>query len=82
MYLGDPTEHAPRIFLTGDPATDTDALKKQFEEFIWSAEGWPEAVGIRHSSEMRYVAAKVAIPQLEIAANTGPITSRCFLCAT
>jgi hypothetical protein len=31
---------------------------------------------------MRYVAAKVAIRLLEVAANTDLITSRCFLCTT
>lgn len=39
-------------------------------------------VGRAESFEMRLVAAKVAIPQLEIAANSDPITSRCFLCST
>jgi hypothetical protein len=80
MYLGNPAEHAPAIFSTADPTTDGEALKEQFEQFMRSAEAWPEASGIKESSEMRFVTAKLAIPQLEVAANTDPITSRCFLC--
>ena len=82
MHVGDPAEHAARILLTDDPATDAEALERRFEQFMQSAEGWPEATGIRESFEMRLVAAKVAIPQLEIAANSDPITSRCFFCST
>jgi hypothetical protein len=82
MYLGDPAEHAAPIFLTDNSATGCEALKEQFERFMRSAEGWPEAAEIRESFLMRYVASKAAIHHLEVAANTDPITSRCFLCGT
>jgi hypothetical protein len=80
MYLGDPISGAPGIFSVAAPQTDLEALKEQFEQFFRTAEGWPEAADIRRGFEMRYLAAKMAIPRLEVAANTDPITTRCFLC--
>jgi hypothetical protein len=47
-----------------------------------SAEGWPEAAGIREAADRRYVAERAAILLLETAVNTDPVTSRCFLCVT
>jgi hypothetical protein len=62
-----------------DPA-DVPARKQDFEEFFRRAESWPEAAGIRRKWDGLGSSAKAAIELLATAANTDPITSRCFLC--
>jgi len=78
-YIGDPVYTGHQILQRCDPA-DVPARKQDFEEFFRRTESWPEAVGIRSKSDGRRAAAKAAIELLAAAANTDPITSRCFLC--
>jgi hypothetical protein len=80
MYMGDPADHAPRIFRTDRSVAGVGAVKRQFEQFLQTAESWPEAASIRESFAKRVILTKVALHQLEVAANTDPITTRCFLC--
>ena len=64
-----------------DPA-DAEARKREFEEFFWQMESSPEAVEFRRKLDDGADAARIAVEQLRIVANTDPITSRCFLCGT
>ena len=79
VYIGDTVYTGKQILQGGDPA-DVPTLKKDFEEFFTRAESWPEAANIRTRWDERASAAEAAIELLAAAANTDPITSRCFLC--
>jgi hypothetical protein len=81
VYIGDPVYSDLQILRDCDPA-DVPALKEAFEEFFRRAEAWPEAADIRSKWDIRGSAAEAAIELLAAAANTDPITSRCFLCRT
>jgi len=81
MYAGDPMrDDAPSIFRVDESSVDKDALKRKFEEFMRSAEGWPEAQAIWDAFHERQVAEKLALSILPIMVNTDVITTRCFLC--
>lgn len=80
MYLGDPADDGLRIFSLTGRAVDAMANEQAFEKFIESVKDRLESTYIWASSEMRQSAAKQAIPLLETAANTDPITTKCFLC--
>lgn len=76
---GDPARGGLQIF-TNAPDVDPGQLKRQFEEFVGIAETWAEAREIRISVDICTVLCEMAQPMLEVAANTDPITTRCFLC--
>jgi hypothetical protein len=70
---------------SGQVATDCDAadapaFQETFEQFFKEAELWPEAAALRHAWDELQETKAPAIEQLAIAANTDPITTRCFLC--
>lgn len=79
VYIGDPVYGNDHILQGCDPA-DVPARKNAFEEFFKRAESWPEATAIRRTWDERGYTQTAAIEQLTTAANTDPITSRCFLC--
>lgn len=79
VYIGDPVYTNHQI-LQGSNLADVPARKKAFEEFFMRAESWPEATDIRRKWNERGSAERAASEQLAAAANTDPITSRCFLC--
>lgn len=79
VYIGDPVYSNNQILQGCDPG-DVAARKQDFEEFFKRAESWPEAADIRSKWDERGSAEQSAIELLAAAANTDPITSRCFLC--
>ena len=79
VYIGDPVYAGHQILEGCDPA-DVPAHEQAFEEFFRRAESWPEAADIRSKWDERGSAERAAIERLAAAANTDPITSRCFLC--
>lgn len=79
VYLGDPS-NGLAIFAMDPPTVKVESFEREFETLWSEAEGWPEATRIRKSFDRRQFAGREAIPLLAIAANTDPITSRCFLC--
>ena len=78
-YLGEPVYDDFQILDRCDPA-DVEARKREFEEFFRQMESSPEAVEVRRKLDDGAGAARMAVEQLRIVANTDPITSRCFLC--
>ena len=72
-------EQPLRVFNIAN-AADPEQLKRTFEEFMSAAEMWPEAHNIEGSWKLRNELFRQAAPMLATAANTDPITSRCFLC--
>ena len=78
-YLGEPVYDDFQILGGCDPA-DAEARKREFEKFFRRVELSLEAVEIRPKLDDRADVARIAVEQLRIAANTDPITSRCFLC--
>jgi hypothetical protein len=78
-YLGEPVYDDFQILDGCDPA-DVEARKREFEEFFRRMESSPEAVEVRRKMDDGAAAARIAVKQLTIVANTDPITSRCFLC--
>jgi hypothetical protein len=79
VYIGNPVYGNDQVLQGSDPA-EVPALKEAFEEFFRRAESWPEAADIRRKWDARDAAEQTAMELLAKAANTDPITSRCFLC--
>jgi hypothetical protein len=79
VYVGDPAHGGHQILRGGDPA-DVPACKDTFEKFFKKAELWPEAAAIHGTWDERRRVEKTAVELLTAAANTDPITTRCFLC--
>jgi hypothetical protein len=63
------------------PGADAAELQKKLEDFMRTAESWPEAAAIRTDWDLRNELCELAGPMLATVANTDPITSRCSLCS-
>jgi hypothetical protein len=79
IFVGDPSNRGQRILERCDPA-DVPACKDAFEKFFKRAESWPEAAATGSTWAARRRAEATAAELLTAAANTDPITTRCFLC--
>jgi hypothetical protein len=79
VYVGDPAHGGHQILRGCDPAA-VPACEDAFEKFFKKAELWPEAAAIHGRWDERRRVEKAAAELLTAAANTDPITSRCFLC--
>jgi hypothetical protein len=78
-WVGDPANGGIEVF-TNSPDVDVPKLKQQFEQLMKDAERWPEATKMTTGPIGRGMLYELAEPLLAAAANTDPITSRCFLC--
>lgn len=79
VYIGDPV-YANLQILEGCAPSEISLRKATFEDFFNRAESLPETAMVRLKWDERKSAERAAIDMLSTAANTDPVTSRCFLC--
>lgn len=79
VYVGTPGHGGQQILERCSPA-DVSACQDTFEKFFKKAESWPEAAAVHSTWDERKRVEKTAVELLTAAANTDPITTRCFLC--
>jgi hypothetical protein len=80
VYLGNAVYPGVHILQGCDPS-DAPARKKDFEEFFRCSESSAEAKDMQAKLRQRGCTQEAAIELLRTAANTDPVTSRCFLCS-